>query len=117
MAAAPAEDAGGVRAAAPHELGEFDHVRTSEASARIRQPINSPDADGRGHAAGFAFGISAFAAALGLSTTAQAYPTKPVRFLVGFAAGGPTDILARSVANAMSKELSEQIIVENRPGA
>jgi tripartite-type tricarboxylate transporter receptor subunit TctC len=68
--------------------------------------------------AGLAFGISALAP-LGLSAAAQAqaYPTKPVRFLVGFAAGGPTDILARSVANAMSKELSEQIIVENRPGA
>jgi tripartite-type tricarboxylate transporter receptor subunit TctC len=48
---------------------------------------------------------------------AQAYPTKPIKLLVGFAPGGPTDILARVVGQAMSKTLGEQIVVENRTGA
>jgi tripartite-type tricarboxylate transporter receptor subunit TctC len=48
---------------------------------------------------------------------AQAYPTKPIKLLVGFAPGGPTDILARVVGQAMSKTIGEQIVIENRTGA
>ncbi len=56
--------------------------------------------------------------ALGGIAYAQAnYPSKPVRLVVGFAAGGPSDILARVASTEMSKTLGEQIYVENRTGA
>jgi tripartite-type tricarboxylate transporter receptor subunit TctC len=46
-----------------------------------------------------------------------AYPTKPVRMLVGFPAGGSTDVLSRQVAQALAPALKQQVIVDNRPGA
>src|SRR6266581_1441665 len=47
---------------------------------------------------------------------AQAYPTKPVRMIVGFPAGGPADIFGRSFAHALSAGLGQQVIVENKSG-
>src|SRR5688572_16291501 len=45
------------------------------------------------------------------------YPNKPVRLVVGFAAGGISDVLGRAISIPLSKQLGQQVIVENKPGA
>ena len=63
---------------------------------------------------------AAFAAALLTAPAAMAqvtYPSKPVRVVVNFTPGGPLDILARSIADALQKELKQTFIVDNKPGA
>ena len=55
-------------------------------------------------------------AAIG-TAQAQGYPDKPIRLVVGFTAGGPTDLPARAVAEKMGASLGQRIVVENRPGA
>jgi tripartite-type tricarboxylate transporter receptor subunit TctC len=48
---------------------------------------------------------------------AQAYPARPVRIIVGFAAGGTTDIISRLIGQWLSERLGQQFVIENRPGA
>ena len=61
-------------------------------------------------------GTSAFAASTGRAFALD-YPTRPVKFVVGYPAGGATDIFARLIGQRLSERLHQQFVVENKPGA
>jgi len=64
--------------------------------------------------------VLALAAVAGLAATgakAETYPTRPITMIVPFAAGGPTDVIARIVTDHMSRTLGQQIVIENVAGA
>jgi tripartite-type tricarboxylate transporter receptor subunit TctC len=63
-----------------------------------------------------ATGVSALLASA-RRASALDYPTRPVRFLVGYPPGGATDILARLIGQRLSEKLGQQFVVENKPGA
>ena len=61
--------------------------------------------------------VIVFGQFLGSEATAQSYPNKPVRLMVGFAPGGGTDVTSRLVAQKLSAQLGQSVVVENRAGA
>jgi tripartite-type tricarboxylate transporter receptor subunit TctC len=60
--------------------------------------------------------ITALALSAGSAAFAQPYPSKSVRWVVGYSAGGGSDVLARTVAVQLSKQLGQQVLIDNRPG-
>jgi tripartite-type tricarboxylate transporter receptor subunit TctC len=65
----------------------------------------------------FALGLACLAFAGASDAQALDYPTRPVKLVVGFPAGGPTDVLARLMGQRLSERLGQQFVVENKPGA
>jgi len=58
-----------------------------------------------------------FGATLAVVARAEGFPEKPLRFVVGFTPGGPSDIIARALGQKLSEGWAQQVVIENRPGA
>lgn len=65
----------------------------------------------------FFLAATAFVAAANASAQETAYPERPITLVIGFSAGGPTDVVGRYLARGLEKELGQSVIVENRVGA
>jgi len=63
------------------------------------------------------FGVALLTFTVSAAASAQTYPDRPVKVVVGFAAGGPTDVIARIVSDKLSARLGKQFYVVNQPGA
>ena len=61
--------------------------------------------------------LSALGALLPSLATAQSYPSQPIKLIIPFAAGGPSDVLARAFVPKLGENLGQPIIIENKPGA
>jgi tripartite-type tricarboxylate transporter receptor subunit TctC len=66
--------------------------------------------------AGFVCGL-VLLASFGAASAQEAYPSRPIRLVVGFGAGGPTDIPARFIAEKLGDALGQRVVVENKPAA
>lgn len=63
------------------------------------------------------FSVIAALACVAAQAQAQSYPSKPIRLVVPYPAGGGTDFFARAVGAKMADDLGQNIVVDNRPGA
>ncbi len=83
---------------------------------RGRAPVAGLTA-GRAFTLALAAVLVAAQAFLAGASLAQDYPTRPIRIIVPFGAGGPADVVARVLGNAMQESLKQPFVIENRPGA
>jgi tripartite-type tricarboxylate transporter receptor subunit TctC len=79
--------------------------------------VSARDAGRPGRRGILAAGLAGLAAPAVAQGTSAAFPGRPVRMLVGFAPGGATDIIARTMQQALAERLGQPVVVENRPGA
>jgi len=88
-------------------------------AARVCPSARSPRLPEPGRSLRLGLGLIAaiFVAALPDIAHGQAYPTRPVRVVVAFTAGGTTDILARSISERLTERLKQPFLIDNRPGA
>src|SRR3954463_15290677 len=64
-----------------------------------------------------AIGVMLLAFAVHVASAAESYPSRPVRMIVPFAPGGPTDVISRVIAQKLTEAWSHQVVVDNRAGA
>src|SRR5437762_11921483 len=94
----------------------FVNTRTMKPELGFRTSGSSWMTSRRGAIGLLAIGFAALVWPAG-DASALDYPTRPVRFVVGYPPGGATDILARLIGQRLSEKLGQQFVVENKPGA
>src|SRR5712671_4545096 len=95
------------------------NIEGSSTGSLPGQTLHNTALQFRGHDMQLTRLLAGLALAATAVTTAQAqdYPTRPIKMVIAFPAGGPTDFVGRLVAEKLKGELGQAVIIENKPGA